>query len=177
VRERSYLFSMGPRELSRAMYGTNPFVEAVAIGSYIKQRTDPSDQVAVLGSEPEIYFYADRRAATGYIYTYALMEPQRFASQMQTEMIKEVESAHPRYLVFVRIDHSWLVTPASDQHIVGWARDYVGRCYDLVGVADVFSDEESSVVWDDAAQNYEAQSDNLVYTFRRKGDGPCTAAR
>ena len=54
-----------------------------------------------LGSEPEIYFYADRKAATGYIYTYALMEPQRFASQMQAEMIKEVESAHPRYLVFV----------------------------------------------------------------------------
>jgi 4-amino-4-deoxy-L-arabinose transferase-like glycosyltransferase len=177
VRERSYLFSMGPRELSRAMYGSNPFVEAVEIGSYIKQRTDPSDRIAVLGSEPEIYFYADRKAATGYIYTYALMEPQRFASQMQAEMIKEVESAHPRYLVFVRIDHSWLVTPSSDQRIVGWARDYAGRCYDLVGVADLFSEEKSGIVWDDAAQSYEPQSDNLVYTFRRKGDDPCTAGR
>jgi hypothetical protein len=177
VRERTYLFSMGPRELSRAMYGTNPFVEAVEIGSYIKQHSDPSDRIAVLGSEPEIYFYADRKAATGYIYTYALMESQRFASQMQAEMIKEVESAHPRYLVFVRIDHSWLVSPSSDQRIVGWARDYVGRCYDLVGVADLFSEEKSGIVWDAAAQSYEAQSDNLVYTFRRKGDDPCTAGR
>jgi hypothetical protein len=173
VRERHYLFSMGTRELSRTMYGNNPFIEAVDIGKYIHDRTDANDRIAVFGSEPEIYFYADRKAATGYIYTYALMERQAFASKMQAEMIREIESAHPRYLVFVKIDHSWLVTPGSDQRIFGWAAQYVDRCYDLVGVADIFSEAESKIAWDAEARAYEAQSDNLVYTFRRKGDAFC----
>lgn len=177
VRERHYLFSMSPRELSRAMYGTNPFVEAEEIGKYIKDRTGPEDRIAVVGSEPEIYFYADRKAATGYIYTYALMEPQPFAGTMQAEMIREIEASHPRYLVFVNIDHSWLMRPLSDQRIVVWTPDYVGHCYDLVGVADIFSEEKSNVLWDDASSAYAAQSQNLVYTFRRKSDDPCPVSR
>jgi hypothetical protein len=168
VRERHFLFSMGTRELSRTLYGYNPFIEAVDIGKYIHDRTDANDRVAVLGSEPEIYFYADRKAATGYIYTYALMEAQPYASKMQAEMIKEIETSRPRYLVFCLIDRSWLATPASDQTIVTWANAYVHRCYDLVGLADVFSEEQSKIAWDAEASTYEPVSRNLVYTFRRK---------
>ena len=178
TRERNYLFSMGTRELSRSVYGANPFIEAVALGKYIRERTDENDRVAVLGSEPEIYFYADRKAATGYIYTYALMEPQPFASKMQAEMIREIESAHPLYLVFTWIDVSWLATQDSDQGIVNWGREYVSKCYDPVGVADIVSEDESHVVWGEAAvRKYEASSSNLVYTFRRKSDAPCTVDR
>ena len=168
VRERHYLFSMTPRALSRTMYGTNPFVEAVDIAKYIAERSGPDDRIAVLGSEPEIYFYANRKAATGYIYTYALMEPQPFASKMQAEMIAEIETGRPRYLVYVRIEHSWVPTPVSDMTIVRWASDYVERCYDLVGVVDVYSEDASGVAWDDAAKTYKAQSENVIYTFRRK---------
>jgi len=39
VRERGYLFSMTPRELIRSRYGTNPFVEAIEIGRYIKEHS------------------------------------------------------------------------------------------------------------------------------------------
>ena len=46
--------------------------------------------MAVLGSEPEIYFLARRHSATGYIYTYGLMEAQPFARRMQDEMIREI---------------------------------------------------------------------------------------
>jgi hypothetical protein len=178
VPERDFLFSMTTRDLSRSVYGANPFIEAVQIGKYIKDRSDENDRIAVLGSEPEIYFYADRKAATGYIYTYALMEPQPFASKMQAEMIREIESARPLYLVFTWIDVSWLATQDSDQRIVEWGKAYVHKCYDPVGVADIVSSEESHVVWgEDAVRNYAASSQNLIYTFRRKSDAPCTVDR
>ena len=74
AKERRYLFSMGTRELSRSVFGSNPFLEAVEIAKYISAHSDANDRIAVLGSEPEIYFYADRKAATGYIYTYAFDE-------------------------------------------------------------------------------------------------------
>src|SRR6185295_6955090 len=114
------------------------------------------------GSEPEIYFYAGRKSATGYIYTYALMEPQPFAKTMQAEMIREIESAHPRYLVFVWVQRSWLPREDSDQGIVSWGKDYVHACYDPVGVADIFSKAKTNMVWDDDVLRYQALTSDLV---------------
>jgi len=177
VRAREYLFSMTPRDLSRDIYGHNPFVEAVEIGKYIRDRTDKNDRIAILGSEPEIYFYADRKAATGYIYTYALMEPQPFAGTMQAEMIREIESVHPRYLVFSWIDYSWMAEEESDKTILNWGTAYASNCYDLVGVVDIFSKEQSNVVWDAGVRDFQALTGDLVYTFRRKSDSPCTVSK
>jgi hypothetical protein len=87
--EHAYLFTMSPDDVSRERYGRNLFVEAPAIGRFIQARTAAGDQVAVIGSEPEIYFYANRRSATGYVYMYPLMEPQPFAARMQDELIRE----------------------------------------------------------------------------------------
>jgi hypothetical protein len=47
-----------------------------ASGLYIRDHTQSDDRIAVLGSEPEAYFYARRRAATKYIYTYPLLARQ-----------------------------------------------------------------------------------------------------
>src|SRR5947208_15586515 len=81
------------------IYPTNPFAAAVKIAEYLREHTNPDDTIAVLGSEPEIYFYAQRHSATGYIYTYELMEPQKYARQMQEERIHEIESARPKFRV------------------------------------------------------------------------------
>ncbi len=37
----------------------------------------------VFGSEPEICFYSQRRCVSSYLYTYPLMEKQKFAQQMK----------------------------------------------------------------------------------------------
>ena len=147
------------------------------VGRFIRDHSSPEDRIAVLGSEPEIYFYARRRSATGYIYTYALMEPQPFAATMQDEMIREIEAAHPRYLVFAWIKDSWLAQPGSNQVIVQWARRYVRECYDAVGVADIVSEEETRMMWDADLRGYVAASENLVYTFKRKDDAACSVGR
>jgi 4-amino-4-deoxy-L-arabinose transferase-like glycosyltransferase len=175
--EREVLFSMGTPQLSRTIYGKSPFVEAVEIARYIRDRTSAGDQIAVLGSEPEIYFYADRKAATGYIYTYALLEPQPFAAHMQDEMIREIETAHPRYLVFSWINDSWLAQKDSDQGIIAWGRRYVRECFDPVGDFDIVSEDETRSAWDDQVRTFVASSPNLIYTFRRKSDSPCTVPR
>ena len=90
--ESAYLFRMTDAELVRAQYGTNPFLESPEIGRYLTAHTTPADQIAILGSEPQILFYAHRRPATGYIYMYGLMEDQPFATRMQDEMMREVEA-------------------------------------------------------------------------------------
>ena len=172
--EEDYLLLIPARDISKRIYGANPFVEALDIARYIRERTAPDDRIAVLGSEPEIYFYANRKSATGYIYTYPLMEDQPYARQMRSEMIRQVESTHPKYVVFVSIPTSWL-EQNSQPDFFNWADRYAHACYDLVGVADVYSNRESTLVWDARATSYKPQSNLLVYTLRRRSDAPCAA--
>ncbi len=171
--EREYLFSMPPDKVSRKRYGLNPFVEAPEIARYVRERTSPTDTIAVLGSEPEIYFYADRRSATGYIYTYPLLEPQPFAARMQREMIDEIQSARPSYVVFAKIVTSWLPRRESDKTILAWAERYTKECYDLVGIADIQSMDVTTYRFDEEVAGYRARSDNALFVFRRKGSDPC----
>jgi len=173
VPERDYLFAMTGEDLTRSRYGRNPFVEAPAIARYIEQRTSAADRIAVIGSEPEIYFYARRRSATGYIYMYPLMEPQPLAPRMQDEMIRDIESAHPLFVVFVRSRTSWLPRPDSDRRILTWADHYLRRCYDVVGIAERLPGGESVLRWDAEVAGYQPQGEDLTYTLRRRSDAPC----
>ena len=164
--ESRYLLDLTPDQVSRAVYDYNPFPESREIAAYLARHTSPNDRIVVFGSEPQIYFYSQRRSATGYIYTYPLMERQPFASTMQDEMMREVEAARPTYMVFVAIAASWGGQPGSDQRLLQWANSYTARCFDRVGVADIRPDG-TRIVWDEAARDYPIQSKFLVLTFRR----------
>jgi len=166
--ERRYLFTMSPDGVSRERYGRNLFVEAPAIGRYIRMRTSPIDRVAVIGSEPEIYFYANRRSATGYIYMYPLMEPQPFAARMQDELIREVEAAHPAMIVFVASRTSWAPRPGSDRRVLDWADRYLKKGYDVVGITERLPDGTSESHWDAEAAGHQPRSENVVYTLKRR---------
>ncbi len=126
-----YFFQLSPSDVTRHTYGENPFLEAVAIGQYIKQNSDPDDRVAVIGSEPEIYFYSNRKSASGYIYTYGLMEEHSFAESMQRDMAAEIEAESPKFLVYVNSPYSWLTQPNSPKFISQWFEEY-RRAYDVV---------------------------------------------
>ena len=117
-RLQDLFFAVSPVEACRMLYGANPFPESVKIAEYVRDHTDPNDTIAVLGSEPQIYFYSSRHSATGYIYTYSLMEPQSYALPMQQEMIREIELARPKYLISVQMTISWFLGAESEALIL-----------------------------------------------------------
>jgi hypothetical protein len=164
---RAVLFELPPDRVSRAIYGRNPFPESVEVARYIREHSEAGDRVAVVGSEPQIYFYSSRRSATGYIYTYPLMELQPYASAMQRQMIREIETADPRFLVFVSATRSWVVRPGSDQTIFGWFEAYQ-RGFTRVGVADIVSPQETVYRWGEAARTYAPRSDVWLMVFERQ---------
>ena len=65
------------------------------------------------------------------------MEPQPFAKQMQQEMIREIESARPKFLVLVVMNRSWLPWRDSDKSIFRWAAMYRDANYDEVGLINI----------------------------------------
>ena len=117
--------------------GKNSFQEAVKLGDYLKSQTSPGPRIAVLGSEREIYFYADRHSATGYIYTYGLMEPQRYALEMLQEMIADIEAAKPESVVFVNVPLSFGRVSTSKTLILKWADVYLRNHYEKVATVDM----------------------------------------
>jgi hypothetical protein len=135
--DKKIFFDATPVEVCRIVYPESPFPESVRIADYVREHTEPDNTIAVLGSEPQIYFYSRRHSATGYIYTYALMEPQKYAHQMQEEMIHEIERARPMYLVSVLMNDSWLYRPQSNPLIFNWANQYTVQNYAASGFVNI----------------------------------------
>ena len=134
--QRTFLFKMSPFQVSRKIYRLNPFPESLVIADYIRRNSEPDNRIAVLGSEPQIYFYAQRRAAGSYIYMYPLMENHRFAYEMQKEMIRQIEQKEPKFLVLVNISTSWLFRKESQRLILNWVQGYLSN-YRLVGMCEI----------------------------------------
>jgi hypothetical protein len=165
--ERSFFFRLTPLEASSATYGTSPFSAALEIGRYINEHTTGSDRIAVLGSEPEIYFYAGRLSATGYIYMYSLMENQPHAERMQMEAIREIEASRPKYCVFANIQFSWLTGPTSPRIIFDWFETYAKDQYERVGIIDIGNDTPI-FMWEANAAHYTPGSDSYLVVYKRK---------
>ena len=123
--------------------------------------------MAVFGSEPQIYFYAKRKAATGYLYTYGLMELHPYALDMQKEMIREIETSRPKFIVAVHNDLSWLVRPGSERFIFDWFNAYVNAGYKVAGLVDMVSPEGSVFLGGAEANGYSVRSPEYLIVYER----------
>jgi len=128
----------GTSATDHGLYGADPLPEAEIVARFVAENSPPDSSLVVLGSEPEIYFLAHRHSATGYIYTYPLMEPQPFAMNMQHEMIGDIETHRPRFVIFADNIMSWNRRPDSNLAIFSWWDNYQTN-YTLVGMTDIIS--------------------------------------
>jgi hypothetical protein len=165
--QRQFLFFTDSLQASRLTYGRNPFPESLEIARFIKDNSNENDRIAVIGSEPQIYFYSNRRSATGHIYTYALMEAHPYALSMQKEMIREIESAKPRYLIYINVGASWLRRKSSKRLIFDWFGHYSRKHYELAGIVDI-GKNGTTYLWEEDAIRYRPESRTYVRIFRRK---------
>jgi hypothetical protein len=159
--DKKIFFEVSSNQACGMIYPENPFLESVRIADYIREHSEPDDTIAVLGSEPEIYFYSHRHSATGYIYTYGLMEPQEYAHQMQQEIIHEIEAARPMYLISVAMTYSWLRRPDSDQAIFNWANEYMTQNYAAAGFVNI-TPTESHYFFGDVPPSVETLQDYIL---------------
>ncbi len=167
--ERWFLFIASPQEyVKKAYQTTKPFVESAVVADYLAKNTRKSDRILVLGSEPQIYFYADRMAATGHIYMYPLMEKQPYAEQMQQKMLQEMAVNKPVYLVLVDDLSSWLAVSAGGEKFREKLNDFVRRGYELDGVARVSRDNESFYVFGERSLQFVPDSGSRILLYRLK---------
>jgi len=168
-RQHKFYFSLDPADAMQATYGLNPFCAAMSAADYIRKNSPDNARIAVLGSEPEIYFYAHRRSATGYLYMYSLIMRQKYTARMQQELIREVEASRPEYMVYVDVAESWgerdRAPQASD--FLRWLHEYTRANYETDGVAGL-GEPASAYLWGEVAKNHKPDPLPAIYVLKRK---------
>lgn len=168
LRDREFLFQLTPFQQVRLSYHANPFVEALEVARYLQRHTAETDRIAIMGSEPEIYFYANRKAATGFVYMYPLMERHRYARAMQEEMIRQVEASDPAFLVMVWVDFSWMASAESQTLIFDWFERYRRDVFERVGIVEIQSFDRTEYRWGREAVGHTPRSPYWLEVLKRK---------
>ena len=168
--QRQVFFQLDPFQVCRVIYHGNPFVESLPVAEYIRGHSKPEARVAVIGSEPQIYFYAQRRSATGYIYTYPLMDDEPYAVAMQREMEGEIEAAKPEFVVQVMYKYSWMRRSRSDDSIFRWAGSFTRQFYVPVGIVGLRPNGETVWLTDGDAEKFHDPLDQFMTIYQRRPD-------
>jgi 4-amino-4-deoxy-L-arabinose transferase-like glycosyltransferase len=100
------LLTMSASELASMCY-PEPFTIAADVGRYLAQRTSPQEAVLVLGSEPEIYFYAQRPSAARMAIMYPMIAPYTYSTALRESFLAQWKARTPRYVVFAASANSY----------------------------------------------------------------------
>ncbi len=161
-----YFFESDPNIISGMYFGLNPFPESKAIAEVIAQRSAPSDKILIVGSEPQILFYAQRPSASRFVMLYPLMTDHARYREFQEAMWREAQLEKPKYVVAVlHLPFSLGWDQKADIGVMHKFEEMLQRDYDLERVKQVGGVEGG---WLDP-EDPRLQSDNpFVYLFRRK---------
>jgi hypothetical protein len=166
--QRQSYFSMDPVAVFQTTYPDSPFLPAVRVSDNLRENSSETASIAVLGSEPEIYFYARRHSAIGYLYMYSLVVRQKYTARMREEMIRELETNRPEYVVYVDFWDSWGDRQGGPELAAFLSRlhEFMDQGYERVGVTDIGN--MASDVWGDAAKSYQPHSSKVMYVLKRR---------
>jgi hypothetical protein len=156
--------------LSHTMYEGNPFVEAERVGQILANRSQPTDKIAVLGSEPEILVAANRTSALSQIYVYALVSMDSFAQKERQKAVNEIITTRPRFIVQATALSSWM-NSVGMQQVESVLRDIVKNNYKLIGIAYAQDKANSVYRWDSEVKRHMEEAevpDNALFIYELK---------
>lgn len=78
-----------------------PFNVTRDVGRYLSARTLPGEEILVLGSEPEIYYFANRPTASRMHYTYPMAGPYSYAEELRQDFFADWRQDRPRYVAWI----------------------------------------------------------------------------
>ncbi|OFX19297.1 MAG: hypothetical protein A2033_01440 [Bacteroidetes bacterium GWA2_31_9] len=163
----SYLFKLSPIQVSKMMFGSNPFSESPEIAKYISENSLENDNVAIIGAEPQMLFYSKRKSATGYLYVYPFLENNLYADQMTHEFFREIEKSNPKIIVFSNHSGTWFGDETRKKEIMDWFNNLVNNNYYKSGIVDIINDTTTNYYWDNDVNNNSFNGDDLLTVYKK----------
>ncbi len=167
VARSDYFFTPDYAKIHQEAYNENMFPEIQAIGEELARRVPEGEPIAVLGSEPELLVAAQREGCSKYLMVYAMLIDPETAQVMQDEYFNDITTCGAEYVVFDVFTSSWAPgfekIPLHQKNM-----EWIQSNFILEGLAEYRKDEPGLILWGDEARNHKAQSNFLVYVFKRK---------
>jgi hypothetical protein len=88
---------------------------------------------------------------------------------MQKQMIQEIESNHPAYILYFNHPATWLTTMGSSRlaPYLDWANAYLNNHYEKVGLVEL-ADPESHFTWGEQAKTTTPKTQFQITVYKRK---------
>ncbi len=129
----SYYFNPPLTEISQKFSPGNPFVEDKVFADYIQKTTQPSDRIAVFGSEPQYFIYLNKPSPIRHVYMPFFVNGEYpRAMRWQNETLEDLKTSKPEYVVFNKYSIAWMYKPNKNQWLYAGIYTYVMDNYDLV---------------------------------------------
>ncbi|MFN0216088.1 MAG: ArnT family glycosyltransferase [Saprospiraceae bacterium] len=138
-----YWFWENHRATQWRAYGNNPFQEMAEIGAELKKRSAPTDSIAIIGSEPELFLYADRPSALSHLFFQGVVQDHARSAQFQKQTREELWGRRPRFVVLPGAQYEFLKdAPLVKEIVARLPKDYHPIC-----VVDI-TEKQSKITWD-----------------------------
>ncbi len=170
-----YFFEPDPNMISGIYFGLNPFPESKAIAEFVAERTKSSDTVLVVGSEPQILFYADRPSASSFVMLYPLMSEHPRYREFQDRLWEEAKRTKPKYVLAVlHLPFSLGWDQKASIDVMRTLEKWLGAEYDLEAVKAISGSEGA---WLRPGDPRLQSDDPFVYVFKRNMSAGFSASR
>jgi hypothetical protein len=170
IAQFGYLFSWKYEKMMLDMYDRDAFTEIRTIGETLSKLTQPNDKIGMLGGEPQIFFYANRVAATGFLYHYPLIEHQKFAMSMSEQFVKEMEKSQPKIFIYSDQINDATHNQLTCNYLNHWKKIF---CQDYEVIGKVYKDlskhfSPADLRWKHLNQDISSDSLVIIEIFKRK---------
>jgi hypothetical protein len=132
IAQFGYLFTWTPQKIVLNMYEAAAFTQMQEVGTTLLKLSQPTDKIAMLGAEPQIFFYANRNSATGFLYHYPLIEHQKYAETMSKQFVSEIEKSRPNFLVYSSVMKDETHNPLTANYLNQWKEQFCND-YEMIG--------------------------------------------
>jgi 4-amino-4-deoxy-L-arabinose transferase-like glycosyltransferase len=169
----NYFFGRSPDEISREIYGVNPFPESPEIGRYLASRTSGSDRIFIFGSEPQILMFAARKSVTPFVMIYPLTGPFARAREFQGRVWRAIVDRPPTYILVVDLQSSLLWDGRSELKFGDQIKELLRRRYRMDAVVPLRDPKASLVVLGDSESPgaHLRRKEPAIYLYRVKAPG------
>lgn len=167
--QKSYYFHPNPDRIVKTVYGGNPFPESMEIAKHLNTISKPEDQVAIIGSEPEVFIYTNKTSPTRHIFFSTIVAELPQHKGWQREFVADIEKAKPKYILFYNVAISLLVQQNTDKYVFEWSNKYITDNYKTIGIVDMPDNAAPTYIWGEAnVATYKQVGPNIIYLFERK---------
>lgn len=160
-----FYFRKGREAVAKDLLYPSPLLEVEGLGAWLRERTAASDLIWVFGSEPALYVYAGRRAATRHDFVYPLTMFPKSPAPLEAELAA-LRAARPAYVVYVNQPISTLIGSRLGLAFRDAVREWLAVDYRLEGYVPVGRDPAPFSVVGATEPDWGAA--NRLYVFKRR---------